>query len=144
MAFYTDQQVRAKQKSISNRKWGIKIRDLDQAYDLAQLIKHLMVDHKQTYYDTPSKRQQCRSGASRTVEDLTVIANTYGIQISLKDCLTAVSKLYNGYLNHDFCSTVRKQVHDPRKLTITAAEIRDALGKLNVKNPDYVKPKHES
>lgn len=143
---YTEKGLKAKEDlcDLGNRVNGFKIVGLKDAYDLAQIIKHLMVDQKVTLY-TKSSAQQCSSGRQRTVEDLTITANSYGIKISFAKALKAVEKLYaENVLGHGFCGTVLREVHSPKRITITAKEIRVALGSLNVKNPNYVKPKGKS
>lgn len=143
---YDKNGLKAKEElcSLENRVNGFKIRGLETAFDLAQIIKHLLIDKAVTFYNK-SGGTQCNAGKLRTVEDLTITANSYGILISFAKALKAVEYLYKaGFLVHSFCGTVLREVHSPTRLTITAKEIRATLGELNVKNLNYVKPKRKS
>lgn len=145
MSIYEKDTLKVKNKTCANKVENnspIKVRGLKEAYDLAQVIKHLMIDKKLTYY-VKSNSTQCEDGRSRTVEDLTVVANSYGIKITFEEAQKAVESLYAGYLMHDYYYTVKKEVHDPRNLQTTAKTLRNALGKHNIKNPNYVKPEQD-
>lgn len=136
---YTDKILAEKQAEISSRKSSVKIAGLDDAYDLAQIIKHLIVDKKQTKYLTNGS-EQCSTSRLRSIEDVTHIAVSYGLDINFEQAQLAAERLYlQNILTHSFCGTVKRQVHSPTRLTLTALEIRTALGDLNIKNPNYVR-----
>jgi hypothetical protein len=144
---YSKQQIAQKQAGLNRRKWPVKVEGLEKAYDLAQLVKHVMIDKKTTYYVTPDnkKRVQYSARRQRTIEDLTHIANSYGIKVTFEQAQEAAEELYrNGILNYHYCTTVKKQVHNPMNLMLDADRVRQVLGSHNAKNPNYVKSKRKS
>lgn len=131
------------QESLDKDTNKIQIIDLPRVYDLAQLMRHFFIEHKQTTYAS-NNTTQCSAKRHRSIEDLYLIAKNYFPGITLEKCANATEKLYKNILGHHFCSTVKRIVHWPTRIDITAIDIRIQLGELNVKNPQYKKVKKKT
>lgn len=108
--------------------------------DLAYLIWKVMYQKAITFSCSNGKIMfmQCDSSRSRSITDLKLIARTYLPDIKLSQVEAAIKKLYNESrgLNHSYCTTVERIVHDPKNVATTLEEVRAMLGNLNVKKND--------
>jgi hypothetical protein len=112
--------------------------------DLADLLNQMVVQKRNTYYKTNGHPRTQKSGKQRSIEDMYRVLISYYPKISYQNFFTIIDDLRHGsynsknqfvnpeFLSH-YCTTVRKEVHNPSGLRVNEGSIRSALGKRNIK-----------
>lgn len=133
----TKQECEQIQKRLDKRKSLVVFKDDLEISDLSLLIKRLMVEHRPTVslYKDGHKRYQCGEDHARTVEDCYIVAKSYKPDITFEQVAKAVDLLVGAnILQRSYCSTVRRDVHNPGIIKKGAAKtIRQRIGNLNIK-----------
>lgn len=128
-------ETKDKIKKFQSFKWGLILSG--KPLDLAGLLMRLIWRSEHTFYadkKTLKIKKRQLSGDSRSVMDVYRICYTYNSNISYKQIADVFYYLVNdNYLRCDYCSTVKKYVHDPFSLRMIEERLRRILKDKNIK-----------